>query len=334
MPSQPVVVHIELVTVLTLAIIGICIVALVYMPWKKRTMASQLLVVFIFIVFIVHALFDKNILSFNFSMFGSGGPGVTTSFWDELAFASIWLKDPDPAYRAYTLLTSIFTHGHLAHLLGNIIFFIIFGVALEERIGTKRFIAVFFIAGIASSLLNGAFDVLFSGAYGFSDGSRYIGASAAISGIMGVMVVLYPHDKLLMPVGFFLMNAPVILGVGIYFVLETVLAFANPNDGIAHFGHIFGLLIGMVMAPLLASRIKEEREDAQKDHTDYELLRSMARTEELENLLKRIEEEDIKEVRQAWVESFLSKAGCPDCGKELVIKGKKATCECGFSTRI
>jgi hypothetical protein len=186
-----------------------------------------------------------------------------------------------------------------------------------------------------------------------------VGASGAISGIMGAFVALYPHDEIYMPLGFFFTKAPVIIGVMFFFIMETVLTFFAPPDTIAHTAHIGGLVGGLILAVIVMKVFPSKVVSrapvpgsvpnasavtpplvriGKKLHQKpirYESLIELATTPELEDLLDKIRREDMPEVQYAWVEHLVQKSSCPKCQKSLSLNRAKIFCKsCGFSKNI
>jgi membrane associated rhomboid family serine protease len=147
-----------------------------------------------------------------------------------------------------TIFTSMFLHGGLLHLIGNMLYLWIFGDNVEDAMGHTRFIIFYLLCGVAAALaqaLPNAGSVI-----------PMIGASGAISGVLGAYLLLYPRARVLVliPLGFFsqVVHLPAILVLGIWFGLQLLSsAFADPAEGGVAFGaHIGGFVAGMVLAPL------------------------------------------------------------------------------------
>ncbi len=130
--------------------------------------------------------------------------------------------------RPWALLTSIFLHGDIVHLLYNLFGLIIFGMILEHLIGTKRFLLVFFSAGLSASVISLFFY------------SRVLGASGAIFGILGTVAVLKPK----LTVWVVNIPMPMWLAAIVWFLLDALRSFLP--TGIASLAHIGGLLIGLL----------------------------------------------------------------------------------------
>ena len=153
---------------------------------------------------------------------------------------------------ALTLVTSMFLHGGLWHLLGNMLYLWIFGNNVEDAMGHARFVAFYLLCGIAAALGQGILD----------PGSTIpmIGASGAISGVLGAYLLLYPHARVLVliPLGFFsqLVRVPAVLVLGLWFLIQIVSSLAaDPSrGGVAWFAHIGGFLAGMALIPFFKRR--------------------------------------------------------------------------------
>ncbi|HEX5615555.1 MAG TPA: rhomboid family intramembrane serine protease [Acidimicrobiia bacterium] len=135
------------------------------------------------------------------------------------------------------LLWSMFLHGSLLHLLGNMLFLWIFGNNVEDRFGHVAYAAFYLVTGVAAT----AAHVL-----GNSGATvPLIGASGAIAGVMGAYFVWYPAARVLTLLGWFLLELPAALVLGIWFVLQFA---TNPNEGVAWLAHVGGFVAGAAIA--------------------------------------------------------------------------------------
>jgi membrane associated rhomboid family serine protease len=144
----------------------------------------------------------------------------------------------------FPLFSSMFLHGGLMHLLGNMLFLYIFGDNVEDTFGHIGYLFFYLLCGIGSGLIH----VLFN----WGSGIPALGASGAISGVMGAYAVLFPHHKILTFFFIFLIPVPAILILGYWFVLQFVagingLGMATAG-GVAWWAHIGGFLMGVVIA--------------------------------------------------------------------------------------
>lgn len=157
--------------------------------------------------------------------------------------------------RPWTLVTHIFLHSTPRHLLGNMFALALFGSILERLIGWRRFLVIFFIAGLASSVA----DVFFYQAT--------LGASGALFGVLGTLAVLRPR----MPVFAFGIPIPMILATVLWILLDLAGLFYP--DNVAHASHLLGMLAGFVFGFYLREpRVKKNKQPliSDKEHRDWE----------------------------------------------------------------
>jgi membrane associated rhomboid family serine protease len=148
----------------------------------------------------------------------------------------------------------MFLHGGFDHILGNMLYLWIFGDNVEDVFGHFWFIVMYFLAGLCGSLLH----ILLA-----QDSSvPMIGASGAISGVLGAYLVLFPDARILalVPFGFFLrlLYLPAYLFLGFWILLQFIYGFASlpgvSGGGIAFFAHIGGFLMGVLWGILFRGR--------------------------------------------------------------------------------
>ena len=160
----------------------------------------------------------------------------------------------DPGRQVSHVLTSMFLHGSWLHLLGNMWFLYLFGNNVEDSMGRARFAVFYLVCGAAAALLQVAF--------GPDAVVPMVGASGAISGVMGGYLVLYPRVRIytLVPLGFFVttMALPA-WAMLIYWLVLQVLGGATmlagtKGGGVAFWAHIGGFLAGAVLVKLFARR--------------------------------------------------------------------------------
>ena len=150
------------------------------------------------------------------------------------------------------VFTSMFLHVNLIHLVGNLIYLWIFGNNIEDRLGRLGFILFYLGGGIAAAVAQVAIDP--------SSRVPMVGASGAISAVLGAYLVLFPGARILSLVflGFFyqLIEVPALIVLGFWFLLQLIdgigsLGLAGAEGGVAFFAHIggfvFGVLIGIVV---------------------------------------------------------------------------------------
>jgi len=152
-----------------------------------------------------------------------------------------------------TLLTSMFVHAGFFHFAGNMLYLWIFGNNVEDSMGRVRFIVFYLLCGLAA-------------AYGqvlVGPGSRIpmVGASGAISGVLGAYLLLFPHARVLtlIPLGFFIQMAEIraVFVLGFWIIIQLLngfLTFSHEGGGVAWFAHIGGFVVGCVLIGLFKRR--------------------------------------------------------------------------------
>ncbi len=168
------------------------------------------------------------------------------------------LTDPGP--QMSHLFTSMFLHGSWMHLIGNMWFLWIFGNNIEDSMGGFRFLVFYLLCGLAAALLQ----VFLSPASGIP----MVGASGAISGVMGGYLVLFPRVRVftMVPMGLMMTSIalPAWTMLAYWFVLQFVGGIADPGHGgggVAFWAHVGGFVAGVVLIKLFA------RSDYLAEHT-------------------------------------------------------------------
>jgi len=149
------------------------------------------------------------------------------------------------------LFTNMFIHGSFFHILLNALAFFTFGISLERIIGGKNLLALFLAAGLFASVF-----YVITSAFLLGSLTPALGASGAVFGVIGAMIVLRPHTKVFM----MFIPVPVDLWIaGIFFVAIMVLWFsAGGASGVAENAHMGGLIVGLVFG--LFFKNKEKRD--------------------------------------------------------------------------
>lgn len=147
---------------------------------------------------------------------------------------------------SFSIFTSMFLHGGFMHLAGNMLYLWIFGNNIEDAMGHGRFIVFYLLTGLIASLSHFLMNLTSS--------IPTVGASGAISGILGAYILLYPRAKVLVliPLGFLtrVMYIPAGLVLGFYFIIQLfqgTLNFWESEGGVAWFAHIGGFVAGLVL---------------------------------------------------------------------------------------
>ena len=156
------------------------------------------------------------------------------------------------------IYTSMFMHAGLMHLAGNMLYLWIFGDNVEDSMGSFKYLIFYFVGGTVAALTH----ILTNP----SSEIPTVGASGAISAILGAYLVLFPRSRVmtLIPLGFYLKMTlvPASIVLGLWFVLQLfsgVLSLGGPDvGGVAFWAHIGGFLAGVALALLLANRRRPE----------------------------------------------------------------------------
>jgi membrane associated rhomboid family serine protease len=148
------------------------------------------------------------------------------------------------------LFTSMFLHAGILHLLGNMLFLWIFGDNVEDFFGHMGYLAFYLFCGIASGLVHIAFN--------FHSSLPAVGASGAISGVMGAYVLLYPRAKVLTLVLIFLVPLPAFVILGYWFFIQFAEGLSSvgamSGGGVAWWAHIGGFLTGLLITLFVRKR--------------------------------------------------------------------------------
>jgi membrane associated rhomboid family serine protease len=161
---------------------------------------------------------------------------------------------PTPGSVYLTLLVSMFMHGGLMHLLGNMLFLWIFGDNVEDDLSHGRFTAFYLVTGLIASLSH----VVSTFVFADNPFIPSLGASGAISGVMGGYLVLHPHRRVRVIMLRMLTTVPGYVAVGLWFVFQLISAFgvigqgAQAGGGVAFMAHIGGFIAGVVLVKLFA----------------------------------------------------------------------------------
>lgn len=149
--------------------------------------------------------------------------------------ASVWSKP-------WTLLTTTFLHKDVSHIFFNMYALFLFGPMIERRIGSARFLGFYLLSGILASL----------GYVFFEPAGSAVGASGAIMGILGLVIVLLPNLQVL----FFFVVPMTMRTAGIIFALIDVIGLFNPSNGVANIAHLVGLACGLIYGNYLLKQKK------------------------------------------------------------------------------
>jgi membrane associated rhomboid family serine protease len=159
------------------------------------------------------------------------------------------LHTPIPVY--LTLLTGIFMHGGIAHIAGNMLYLFIFGDNLENRLGHVKFLLFYLLTGGIASLSH----VLATYFQGSNTLIPCLGASGAISAVLGAYVFLFPQNKVKVLVFYFPMLVPAFIALGAWIIFQVASGMGflgGKGDGVAYAAHIGGFIAGFILISFFA----------------------------------------------------------------------------------
>ena len=165
-------------------------------------------------------------------------------------------RSPSPVW--ITLLTSMFMHGGWAHLGGNLLYLWIFGDNLENRLGHFRYLAFYLLTGIIASLAHVFSTFIFQQDMLVPS----LGASGAISGVLGGYISLFPRRRVTVLVFWFFLQVPAIVVLGLWILLQVISGFgalgeAAAGGGVAYAAHIGGFIAGLLLIKTFTPAIAE-----------------------------------------------------------------------------
>jgi membrane associated rhomboid family serine protease len=158
---------------------------------------------------------------------------------------------PTPFSVYLTLIISMFMHGGIAHIAGNMLFLWIFGDNVEDRLGHVRYLIFYLLTGVLASLAHVLSTIMFA-----VDQSSLLvpslGASGAISGVLGAYLVLHPKRRVTVILFRFLTDVPAYVAVGIWFAFQLIsglgmLGGGSQQGGVAYAAHIGGFIAGVAL---------------------------------------------------------------------------------------
>lgn len=198
-------------------------------------------------------LSDPVARSFIFDAALAGIPNPGISAYDVFVYHH-GFRPAEPALSA--LLSSMFLHGGFLHLAGNMLFLWIYGDNVEARLGHAGYLVAYLLCGVAATALHAVFDL--------SSNIPMVGASGAISGVLGFYFVFFPRNHVhvlfaLFPFFYDVIALPARLVLGAYLVLDNLLPvlLQGGSGGVAHGAHIGGFLAGLGAAYVLGRGASE-----------------------------------------------------------------------------
>ena len=218
-----------------------------YNPTRKTSYVTIILIFLNVLVFIYQAMvsdlnlhISKNaMIPWEITHFRSIEKPIGMEIQDQYGFVH-----RKPIYRELspflTLFTSMFMHGSLIHLLGNMLFLWIFGNNIEDHLGKMKFVLFYLLSGLGASLVHIVFHP--------NSFIPVIGASGAISGVMGAYLILFPTARIRTLVFIFILVTFVDIPAFVFLVIWFIFQFLYVGgEGIAWLAHVGGFIIGLLL---------------------------------------------------------------------------------------
>lgn len=154
----------------------------------------------------------------------------------------------NPVGQFVTIITAMFLHSGWLHILGNMLYLLIFGDNVEDRLGHVKFIFFYFLCGMVATFAQMAIDP--------TSTIPNLGASGAIAGILGAYVIMFPRSRIRVLLITFLVQLPAILVIGFWILLQFFSEFgaitsSTAAGGVAYMAHIGGFLSGILLTFLM-----------------------------------------------------------------------------------
>jgi membrane associated rhomboid family serine protease len=158
----------------------------------------------------------------------------------------------------YTLFTSLFLHADIFHIGGNMLYLYIFGDNIEDCLGHVRFLLFYFVCGIVADF---AHILTITSSAGLQIPT--LGASGAISGVMGAYILLYPRariETLIFTFVITIVSVPAVFFLGFWFILQLLYTWLDMGGNIAYGAHIGGFVAGMILGIIVKRKRKPKPE--------------------------------------------------------------------------
>ncbi len=155
----------------------------------------------------------------------------------------------------YTLFTSMFMHARWIHLFGNMLYLYIFGDNIEDAFGHVGYLLFYVMCGLTADF---AHIISLTRSSDFYVG--VVGASGAISGVLGAYLVLYPKAKILTLIWPIILPIPSVIFLGFWFLMQWFYGIFDVSGGVAYWAHIGGFTAGIILALLFARKRKQAKE--------------------------------------------------------------------------
>jgi membrane associated rhomboid family serine protease len=216
-------------------------------PYKDDNPSNTFPVVTITIIVLNIVVFILQMLS------GTDGRQIVYAY-GAIPHSIVTMESTQPIHPTFTLFTSMFMHGGLFHIFGNMLYLWIFGNNIEDRLGHIRFILFYLFCGIAAAVSHALITPLST--------VPMIGASGAISGVLGAYLLLFPYARIHTVIffGFFVqtIKVPALIVIGFWAIIQVVSGLTaqviQNQGGVAWFAHVGGFIAGLFTIKLWQPR--------------------------------------------------------------------------------
>lgn len=216
-------------------------------PYKDDNPSSTFPIVTVSIIVL-------NTVVFMLQMLNSADGKQIVYAYGAIPYNIVTMQTTQPIHPALTLFTSMFMHGGIFHIFGNMLYLWIFGNNIEDRLGHFRFILFYLFCGIAAAMSHALLTP--------SSTVPMIGASGAISGVLGAYLLLFPYARIhtIIFLGFFVqtIRIPALIVIGFWAIIQLLSGLTaqgiQSQGGIAWFAHVGGFVAGLVTIKLWQPR--------------------------------------------------------------------------------
>jgi len=196
--------------------------------------------------FVTIGIITINILAYLWEILSPTGERYIIYNYGAIPSGLLSLEKTQALHPAATVFSSMFLHGGLLHIAGNMLYLWIFGNNIEDRLGHFRFLIFYLVSGIIASYAHAVSSP--------ASTIPMIGASGAVAGVLGAYILLFPHARVhtLIFFGFFVqvVKIPALIVIGFWAIIQVINGILSqgllPQGGIAWFAHIGGFLTGLL----------------------------------------------------------------------------------------
>ncbi len=204
--------------------------------------------------YMTYMLIAANVIVFLWQI--AGGPERFQYLIYEYGYIpAVFLENPSANF--YRLFTSMFMHGGWLHLIGNMLYLYIFGDNVEAAYGKVQYLIFYLLSGMAADLLH---TLMFP-----TSMVPAVGASGAISGVLGAYLVFYPEANIMTLVFIYFYavveRIPAKYYIGFWFLWQLIPALIGESTGVAYWAHIGGFIAGVVMSLPLKDKVRMYRRE-------------------------------------------------------------------------